>query len=390
MTTPPSINLLDIRALPDRDRDIPLHVQVRRVIRNVIEDHFEDGQQFWTEQALSKRMEVSLITVRRALSDLASDGILVRRPAKGTFVRKPGKSCEGSFRVSLFVARHHSEILSAAVKSLAHVCHERKLRLQTYYTFKGQRISDALDGMEHGADQERVILLGQPRDMTLEMLDLLSDRGYRAISVDTTVATDRTDYVGFDERAGMEVALAHLTGLGHRRITLLVNEPENADSVVKRVEAFRDIASRQSLATEVVSSGTQFWESAHDAAYRSMPAVWKTGERPTAILTVSDAGAWAALKWLADNRVRVPDEVSVMGFDDDRLSPFTSPSLTTLGRDMGALAESAMDVISEPIAGRREVLLQPFLIERMSTAVPPDAIRAEGAIGRSDRNVSVT
>jgi len=126
----------------------------------------------------------------------------------------------------------------------------------------------------------------------------------------------------------------------------------------------------------VVSSGTQAWDSSHDEAYRTMPQVWERANRPTAVLTASDAGAWAALKWFADNHVRVPDEVSVMGFDDDRLSPFTWPSLTTLGRDMNALALATMDVLSDPEIRKREVLLAPYLVERLSTAPPPHAIVA--------------
>lgn len=370
MNPAPPIDILDSLVVADRDRDIPLHVQIRKAMRRVIDEHFEDGQQFWTEQALIERLNVSQITVRRALNDLAKDGLLVRRAAKGTIIRKPNIAEASELRVALFVARYTSEILNAAIENVARVCHERNLRFHVYYTFKGQTVSETLNQMEHGADAQRVMLLGLPTDLSLAMLDLLGERGYRALTLDTAAGSGRSDGVGFDDRAGIEIALSHLTSLGHRRITLLVNEPGESVTVIRRVEAFRELSAGMGIETEIVSCGAQFWESAHDKAYAAMPGVWQSDFKPTAILTVSDAGAWAVLKWLADHKIRVPDDVSVMGFDDDRLSAFTTPSLTTLGRNWHLLAERALDTLCAPKSSKQEILIRPHLIERMSTAVP--------------------
>lgn len=72
----------------NRKGGIPLYVQVRETLRREL-DRMPDGEPVPTEAEIERRFGVSRITVRRALEDLASEGLLVRRPGKGTFVRKP-------------------------------------------------------------------------------------------------------------------------------------------------------------------------------------------------------------------------------------------------------------------------------------------------------------
>ncbi|HEY3332215.1 MAG TPA: substrate-binding domain-containing protein [Capsulimonadaceae bacterium] len=367
MNTAPPINILDSLTVADRDRDLPLHVQVRRAMRQVIEEHFEDGQQFWTEQVLIERLNVSQITVRRALNDLAKDGFLLRRAAKGTVVRKNVLDHTTNFRVSIFVPKHNSDILNNVLEHVATLCRERKQRFQVYYTYKGQAVRDALASIEHPPRDERVILFGQPSIFAHEMLEVLAERGYRAIAVDTTIATEQTDYVGFDDSLGVKLALDHLMSLGHRRITLLVNEPDAADDIIVRRRAFEQLAAEAGIEWRVVSCGTDFFDNSHDAAYLAMPQVWAHDAKPTAVLTVSDAGAWAALKWFNENGVRVPEDVSVMGFDDDRLSRYTHPALTTLGCDRALMTWHALEVLSHPTSQHSKLLLPPHVVIRKST-----------------------
>jgi GntR family transcriptional regulator len=72
----------------NRKSGIPLYVQIREIIRKEL-DRMLDGEPVSTEADIERRFGVSRITVRRALEDLTSEGLLVRRPGKGTFVRKP-------------------------------------------------------------------------------------------------------------------------------------------------------------------------------------------------------------------------------------------------------------------------------------------------------------
>ncbi len=367
MSAHPPVELLDNMIITDKGRDVPLHAQVRRAMSKVIEEHFVDGQQFWTEQMLTERLNVSQITVRRALNDLAKNGVLMRRAAKGTFVRKPNHALSTDYRVAVFVPGYASNILASLLDQLAKSSNERGRVVQTYLTHKGQRINEAFLSLDQAPEKQRLIALGNPHDATTELLQLAADRGYRVVCIEGTVPQKNADYIGMDDVEGMRVAVGHLRDLGHERITLIVNEPFRLDQVMQRQIAFERICASWNLAGRVVSSRTEFWESAHDGAYRVMPEVWNSDERPTAILTVSDAGAWAALRWLAENGISVPNEVSVMGFDDDSLSRITHPALTTLGRDVVQMANCALDYLDRPTCSRETILLEPHLIQREST-----------------------
>jgi DNA-binding LacI/PurR family transcriptional regulator len=211
-----------------------------------------------------------------------------------------------------------------------------------------------------------LITLGNPLEATGELLDLAFGRGYRIVAIEGTVPAGVTDYVGIDDNEGMRLALRHLVDLGHKNITLIVNEPFRLDQVIQRQAAFEAISRSLGINGVVVSSKTEYWENPHDAAYRVMPEVWSGSPRPTAILTVSDAGAWAVLKWLSENGVKIPQDVSVMGFDDDWLSKCTHPALTTLGRDCALIAREALGLLHRPATKKSMVLIKPYVIERES------------------------
>lgn len=94
--------------------------------------------------------------------------------------------------------------------------------------------------------------------------------------------------------------------------------------------------------------------------------------RPTAILCVNDFMALGVLRALHDRRIRVPEEVSVTGFDNINLSEFTNPSLTTVNiprERIGRLVFEALVPQSDRPAIAREIVVHPELVIRDSTAV---------------------
>lgn len=117
---------------------MPLHLQVRRSLRSAIEDHFEDGQDFWTEAALIERVGVSRGTVRQALLELSREGLLVRQAAKGSFVRKSAATTLG-----VFVPRYDSDFFTGMLDHLAQAGRGCRLRLQVYHTHQGENAEES-------------------------------------------------------------------------------------------------------------------------------------------------------------------------------------------------------------------------------------------------------
>jgi DNA-binding LacI/PurR family transcriptional regulator len=96
-----------------------------------------------------------------------------------------------------------------------------------------------------------------------------------------------------------------------------------------------------------------------------------SGFRPTAILCVNDFMALGVLRELHDRRIRVPEEVSVTGFDNINLAEFTYPPLTTVNiprERIGRLVFEALVPQSDPAAMNREISIHSDLVIRDSTA----------------------
>jgi len=362
----PSTELLE-RVLISRDRGIPLHLQVRSTLRDVIENHCEDGQIFWTEALLMEKLDVSRATVRKALAELTREGLLVRRAAIGTSVSK--KTVPTT--LGIFVHQYNSDFQSELLQATANECLKRGLQVQHYYTHNGEQISEAFERVKLPPHQQRIVILGETEGFTGQLYRALRDRGYHTVLVDAIWPGFQGSYVGTDNELVSRVGVDHLRELGHKRIVLLVNEPDVYDSVRRKIASFENICRNEGLPeSRVVLCGTKPGESSFEKAYAAMESIWQQEPRPTAIFTVSDPGAWAVLKWCAEHRINVPGELSVLGFEGVRPSRFTHPSLTTVSHPIADIARSAIDLLWAK--EERQEFLRPFLVLGDSTGPAPE------------------
>ncbi|MEW1913490.1 LacI family DNA-binding transcriptional regulator [Kitasatospora sp. NPDC085895] len=170
-----------------------------------------------------------------------------------------------------------------------------------------------------------------------------------------------------DDREAMVSIVDYLAALGHRRIAHLAGLPA-FQHTRRRIRAVRDCARRLGL-TEAVSLPTDFSDAEGAAATRALLA---RRQRPTAIIYDSDVMAVAGLRVAAEMGVAVPDDLSVVSFDDSALARIVHPSLTALSRDTFALGEQVarelLAVIVDPSAARDVQNPTPRLTVRESTA----------------------
>ncbi|MDR3707417.1 MAG: GntR family transcriptional regulator [Capsulimonadaceae bacterium] len=363
----------------DQRRGLPLHLQVQRALRTMIDEHFEDGEPFFTESMLVERLKVSRATVRQALGELSREGIIVRRAAKGSVVTKrcaadphSRDSVPRTSTVGVFVSQYDSEYMSSLLEGIAGACRQRDMNLQIYHTHKGEDVAKAYRCVQRPPDEERLLLISAQ-----ELYDPLNDRGYRTVAFEKF----RTDYPGVvvetDSTMAVYIGVDYLRTLGHSRIALLVNEPAVVLSVVEKMAAFEQIATSRGLdpGSRIWRCGTQLWQSSYDAAYANMDRFWAESapNYPTAIFTVSDPGGWAVLKWLAAHGLRVPEDISVLGFEGTRTSEFTQPGLSTVAHPIGDLVKSAMDALWSDTP--RSARLAPSLVIRESAGPAPSLSR---------------
>ena len=359
--TLPSLDILG-HAIVDSQRGTPLHLQVRQALRALIDEHFIDGQLFWPEKMIAERLGVSRGTVRQAIGELARDGLLERHHARGSFVHKD-KALTSLTTVSLFISQYESDFLKEMLPQVLAAARTNGLRLEVFDTLRGELTSHSYRQIERPSSEQGVILMLEPRP-TLTLHNAFHERGYRTVSIEPGVSNYPGPSVGTNQIAAVHIAVDYLSSLGHRRILFLVNEPAEHSSVQAKISAF-DAMRREGVVPEgiTVLCGTAFQQSSYQTAYDHMPEVW--AHRPTAIFTASDPGAWAAMKWLHENSIKIPEDISVLGYEDVAPSKHLNPPLSTIAQPMEKLALEAVDMLVKGRTGH--LLLQPTLVARQST-----------------------
>ncbi len=176
--------------------------------------------------------------------------------------------------------------------------------------------------------------------------------------------------VDVDNMAGARLAVEHLLELGHRRIACVTNAPLAYTAAAERLEGYRQAlrAAGSPFDEALVAEGAFDAPSGHLAMTRLLAA-----EDVTAVFVASDVVALGAIGAIRESGRRVPDDLSVVGFDDIPLAAYLDPPLTTIripAFELGLAAGQALvdRVANRPVADR--TLLPIELVVRASTAPP--------------------
>jgi len=185
---------------------------------------------------------------------------------------------------------------------------------------------------------------------------------------DSLAAAQTAGEVLFDNRAGVTMALEHLAGLGHRSIAVLTPSRASTPDRPAEVHVAAE-AQRLGLRVAIVTSGHNL-----SAATATARRVLRERDRPTALFCFSDSIAYGAYAAAAELGLRIPQDVSVAGYDDHPVSGLLSPGLTTVGWEIGSIMRSAVRMVVAAIEGkprRQRVTRPPVLRSRASTSAPP-------------------
>ena len=200
-----------------------------------------------------------------------------------------------------------------------------------------------------------------------------------------------------DHRKAAELTMNHLYSLGHRKIAFMRGQPFSSDSN----ERWKGIVQvSRELGIEIKQELTVQLKRDMSSPELGYPVIRKllTHEREfTAIVCFNDIAAIGAIRAIHDMGLRVPDDISVIGFDDIKAAAYISPNLTTIRQpltEMGRLAaQCIVDRLHHTQAFREQIAFSPELIVRESTSSLPQqkqfpANNADEPI-RKSRNVSV-
>lgn len=201
----------------------------------------------------------------------------------------------------------------------------------------------------------------------------LRERGIPVVFVNGYLPDIDAPFISTDDAACVDLGVRHLVGLGHRRIGLAMGPPRYTP-VIRRIDGFYDAMRRHLPALspaevdDLVVCTRYRIEGGYEAARTLLD------RKVTAIMCGSDVMAFGAIRAARERALSVPEELSIVGCDDNPILEFTDPALTTLHQDVDGIGGAAVHALVDEIGGTRapraEYIFRPSLVVRGSTAPP--------------------
>ena len=347
--------------------------------------HYAPGSWLPTERALVQEFGLDRSAIRHALTQLQDLGLIVRETGKRPWVRGDrsdgaGRPVETGLRTIVAILPQHPLYpaslaimhgINAALRST-----EAPFRLQVIDTHGGSQGREIAREKQALASvvSERiagVILWHLGGVDTLPQLRELERLRIPVVFVDRFPPELSCDFVGGDNHAGVEAAVEYLHHIGHRRIAHLTTD-EQSTAVLERQAAYAEalrtagLAPRADWVFQVPQDNTSDVSPACDQWF-ALP------EPPTAVFAMNDSLAYRFLAECQRRGKTVPEDVSLIGFDDLEQHSPRPALLTTLHQPFAKMGRRAADLLLQrltradaPPEARRHVLLPTPLIKRLT------------------------
>lgn len=344
---------------------------------------YADGSWLPSERALAVELGVARSTLRRILDRLTRDGFLECLPGCRPVVRAGGKS--RNFKaVALLMGRDatyrpFSQILRGCELELRRAGY-LLVYLDTWAESphsareRAEREREALESLVPHAVTGLIIWCQEPNAMQ-PVLQSMIERGMAVVTLDREVDGLAVDHAGVDNYRAAEEATEHLVKLGHRRIGFAaMPESERISTSFARQRGFVDTLARHGLPVHPEDLfGFPIYAADGGIANILRPRIG-AHSLPTAFFAVNDLYAACLVDALHSLGLRVPQDVSVVGFDNVEAYTLGIPFLTTVEQPFLELGRAAarlmLQRLAEPSMVHRHVLLETRLIERSSAAPP--------------------
>jgi LacI family transcriptional regulator len=220
---------------------------------------------------------------------------------------------------------------------------------------------------------DAIILLGELVDRT-ELARGLRDAGIPVVAVWQRTPTPGIPTVNVDNRAGIISALDHVRELGHHRIAFAGDR--SSDEVRRREDMYRAYCSGAGIS---IRRGYVLDTSGDPGTVQQLlDRLLGDGAGPTAIVCGTDIDAIVVLQTVQRLGLRVPEDVSISGFDDIPAAALSAPPLTTVREPVREMMEAAFGLVLGSLHGERypdersHPVLRPSLVVRGSTGPAPD------------------
>ncbi len=344
---------------------LPLHTQLLNDLRHkVLTGVLHPQDRLPGEWEIAEDLEISRTTIQKAWQIAEEESLIYRIHGKGTFVVGDSITSTARKSVGLIIPDFRSAFA-------AHIVHgvEQIFRRQGYHV--------QVAGSEYKVEEEDRVVQRMHKDGVLGFIAwaahsddherLLSElsKSVPTVLLDRSIARLHLPCVSSNNYAGGMQAMTHLIELGHRKIAFVARPNLYLTSVSERYRAYRDaLLNLGEESADPIFIGSE-QELSYDDAYLNddkslQPLITRLqgADRPTAIFAVNDWMALRVIRAVAIVGLRVPEDLSLVGFDNLEVSQLLTPPLTTIAQNADLLGIEAAHRLLDLIDGEpsREVL----------------------------------
>ena len=355
------------------DTTIPKYLLVEDHIRQAIKQK-KIVDKLPGERVLAKELGYSYMTIRKAIDNLVTEGLLYKVPTKGTYVADQSTSSKAKTRtIGYFLDSRIAGGLSSPYYAMIFNALEKQTASKGYSLVY---FTDTSESSLHTIMQR---LDGVIASCFLRVENLVQDIKaiVPVVAIDNSVADKTIPSVIIDNFNAEVETVDYLCSLGHRRIGFMTGL-EDSDVGKNRYEGYKSGLSKHAIEMDpdlVFRGNYTFGSGVSGAAY-----FLTLEQRPTAIICANDSMALGAINKLHQEGLEVPDQISIIGFDDIDIARQITPPLTTVSVPVEAIARRAFAMLECLIEGRpldnRHVALEAHLVARGTSGDPRKKVAA--------------
>ena len=349
----------------------PLFDELKRQIE---EGKLRAGDPLLSDRKLALQFGISRVSARKAIKELIDVGYVNSVPAKGTFVAKKFKKVNHNYDSKTRTIGYifwgvqesdiHDPFFSGLIKGVENECRINgyDLMVSAYNQEGRKRIS--IPAMIKLKKVDGVLLEGgtsEIYDAIEKICPVVVIANFRKSM--PQIEYPNTDFVGVDNINSIIQSVGYLVGLGHKKIGYISGTFIHS-SFFERFEGYR-------LALNLY--GLEYnadWISIADTGYNAMEKILDLSDRLTAVICCNDYFALSTYKGINKRGLKIPEDISLIGFDNLQESLHSDPPLTTVSFPTAEIGKVAIRRLFEKMAGKKEpplwITIKPDLIVRKS------------------------
>lgn len=360
----------------------PKYLQLKEILKQYFEnEQYNAGQKLPSENELISRFDVSRNTVRQALAELVNEGFVYKKHGSGSFFSgKYGNQENTSFLIGVITPFISYYIYPPIIQGIDDIAHEHNYNI--------------ILGSSRGAQEKEIVCLEQLLAKDIDGLLIEPAGGFQDIKesrvftvlkelsipvmyLNWVIHDSDASFVSVNDFEGGRRAAEYLIESGHTRIACVY--PDDHVPGIQRYKGYRKALKTHEIAyvSELDRAGTIFrW---NDADYIAMLVKelldLEENRRPTAIFFFNDSAALQGYQVVREAGLQIPNDMSIIGFDDSELATVADPALTSMSHPKYQIGKWAAEFLFEKIRSKgpntpaKQVIINPTIVLRDSVNI---------------------